>query len=56
MPTCPAKPVDEGMNYLFGAFLAKRKRGRDQVGPRPSRHGKTVAGKRGVAGIISPCT
>ena len=26
MPTCPAKPVDEGMHYLFGAFLAKMKR------------------------------
>jgi hypothetical protein len=32
MPTCPAKPVDEGMNYLFGAFLAKMEKG-----PGPSR-------------------
>jgi hypothetical protein len=37
MPTCPAKLVDEGMHYLFEAFLAKIKKGPGpRLGPRPT--------------------
>jgi hypothetical protein len=35
MQTCPAKPVDEGMNFLFGAFLAKMERAGVLRGPGP---------------------
>jgi hypothetical protein len=55
MPTCPAKPGDEGMNYLSSGFL-----GEDEKGPGPSRtpadrHDETILGKRRLTDIILAC-